>query len=64
MTKHFLFDFDGTLVDSMGHWANCMVGVLDNHGIPYPDDIVNIITPLGSAGTIAHFQKMGLDLPT
>ena len=63
MTKHFLFDFDGTLVDSMGYWAKAMTNVLDNHGIKYSEDIVSIITPLGSAGTIAYFQKLGIDLP-
>ena len=62
MTKHFLFDFDGTLVDSMPYWARCMVGVLDNHNVPYEEDIISVITPLGSAGTIAHFQKMGLNM--
>lgn len=62
MTKHFLFDFDGTLVDSMSYWARCMVGVLDNHGVPYGDDIISIITPLGSKGTIEYFQKIGLSL--
>ena len=64
MTKHFLFDFDGTLVDSMSYWANCMVGVLDNHNIPYADDIISVITPLGSAGTVAYFQKIGLNMTT
>jgi len=64
MTKHFLFDFDGTLVDSMGHWAECMVGILDKYGIKYGPDIVSIITPLGGAGTIAYFQKIGLNLST
>lgn len=62
-TKHWLFDFDGTLVGSMPYWSACMVGVLDNHGIPYGDDIVNIITPLGTNGTIEYFQKIGLALP-
>jgi len=64
MTKHFLFDFDGTLVDSMKYWAKCMVSVLDNHAVSYDDDIISIITPLGSSGTISYFQKIGLDMPT
>lgn len=62
-TKHWLFDFDGTLVDSMGHWSKCMTDTLDNHGIGYPDNIINIITPLGTLGTITYFQKIGLNLP-
>lgn len=41
-TKHWLFDFDGTLVDSMPYWSAGMVGVLDNHGIKYEDGIVNV----------------------
>ncbi len=61
-TKHWLFDFDGTLVDSMGHWAECMIATLDNHGISYGDDIISIITPLGSLGTARYFQKIGLNL--
>ena len=62
-TKHWLFDFDGTLVDSMPYWSACMVGELDDHGIAYGEDIVNIITPLGTDGTVRYFQKIGLDLP-
>lgn len=62
-TKHWLFDFDGTLVDSMPHWGAAMVGELEDHGIPYPENIINIITPLGTAGTVKHFQSMGLNLP-
>ncbi len=62
-TKHWLFDFDGTLVDSMGYWAESMVSVLDDFNIPYSDDIVNIITPLGGKGTIEYFIKLGLNLP-
>jgi len=61
--KHWLFDFDGTLVDSMPHWARAMVGVLDDHGIPHGDDIVKIITPLGTKGTIEYFISLGLELP-
>ena len=61
--KHWLFDFDGTLVDSMPHWARVMVGVLDDHGISHGDDIVKIITPLGTNGTLRYFIELGLDLP-
>lgn len=61
-TRHWLFDFDGTLVDSMPFWSACMTGVLDRHSVPYGDDIINTITPLGTNGTIKYFQKIGLNL--
>ncbi len=62
-TSHYLFDFDGTLVDSMPYWAKCMLTVLDRHHIAYGEDIIRVITPLGLDGTVKHFQSMGLDLP-
>ena len=46
----FLFDFDGTLVDSMPSYGQAMVGVLDEQGLSYPQDVIRIITPLGLRG--------------
>jgi HAD superfamily hydrolase (TIGR01509 family) len=61
ITKHYLFDFDGTLVDSMGHWARAMLDILDAHKIPYEENIIEVITPLGLHGTARHFIKMGME---
>lgn len=61
--KHYLFDFDGTLVDSMPTYVSCMLRILDEHQIPYGDDIVKIITPLGLIKTAEYFIGMGLDKP-
>ena len=63
ITGHYLFDFDGTLVDSMPYWAESMLRVLDNHGVSYPTDIIRTITPLGLIGTARHFISLGLDMP-
>ena len=38
--KYYLFDFDGTLVDSMPYFAKYMVNVLIEGGIEPPNDIV------------------------
>ena len=43
--RTFLFDFDGTLVDSMPSYVSVMLRILDEEGIPYGKDIVKIITP-------------------
>ncbi|MBR7164831.1 MAG: HAD hydrolase-like protein, partial [Clostridia bacterium] len=40
--KCFLFDFDGTLVDSMPTYAATMLQILDEYKIPYGDDLVKI----------------------
>ena len=62
MYKNYLFDFDGTLVDSMPTFASVMLKILDEHGIKYTDDIVKIITPLGYNGTARYFVELGLDM--
>ena len=58
----YLFDFDGTLVDSMPSFMSVMLRILDENNIKYDEDIVKIITPLGYAGTAAYFRKMGVPL--
>lgn len=60
---NYLFDFDGTLVDSMPAYVAFMLRILDENGIEYSDDIVKIITPLGYRGTAEYFIKLGLKMP-
>ena len=63
-TRAYLFDFDGTLVDSMPTFVSVMLRILDEHGIKYGDDIVKIITPLGYLGTAEYYRKLGISLKT
>lgn len=63
MKKAYLFDFDGTLVDSMPTYVRSMLRILDENGIEYDDDIVKIITPLGLLGTADYYIKMGVNKP-
>ena len=59
----YLFDFDGTLVDSMPTFVSAMLRILDEEGIAYGDDIVKIITPLGLKGTAEYFVCLGVPKP-
>ena len=56
----FLFDFDGTLVDSMPTYISVMLRILDERGIKYGDDIVKIITPLGYTKTAEYYRELGV----
>ena len=55
MNLSFLFDFDGTLVDSMPTYVSAMLRILDENQIRYNDDIIKIITPLGLIGTAEYY---------
>ena len=59
--RTFLFDFDGTLVDSMPTYAAMMLGILREYGVPHQMDIIKTTTPLGYAKTAELFAAMGLD---
>lgn len=58
--KTFLFDFDGTLVDSMPAFISSMLKILDDNGISYDDDIIKTITPLGVVGTAEYYTRLGV----
>ena len=59
--KTYLFDFDGTLVDSMPAFIAGVLKELDKNNCKYGNDIVKTITPLGLAGTADYFiQNFGL----
>ena len=58
----YLFDFDGTLVDSMPAFVSLMIKILDENNIEYTSDIVKIITPLGYEGTAKYFKELGMPL--
>ena len=60
--KTYLFDFDGTLVDSMPIWSSVMKKILDETNTPYGSDIIKTITPLGAVGTAKYFIELGSPL--
>ena len=59
--KRLIFDFDGTLVDSMPVWANFILDKLDEMGICYPDDIIKTVSPLGTRGAAEYLIMLGVD---
>ena len=59
----YLFDFDGTLVDSMPTYVSVMLRILDENGISYTSDIIKTITPLGYLGTAKYYvEQLGLQM--
>ena len=64
MTKRvYIFDFDGTLVDSMPSWSAKMLNILHKTNTPYPADVVRRITVLGDTGTAKYFkEELGVPL--
>lgn len=57
----YVFDLDGTLVDSMSYYIRGLLAILDEAGISYGDEMVNIITPLGYTKSAEYFIGMGID---
>ena len=58
----YLFDFDGTLVDSMPTYGGIMLGLMEEMGMDPPPDILRITTPLGYRGAAEYFKALGAPL--
>jgi len=58
--KFYIFDMDGTLIDSMPSYGGAVIKYLKINNIKYPDDTLKTVTPLGYAGAAKHFiEKLG-----
>ena len=55
MKETYIFDFDGTLVDSMTPAVKVLLEFLDARNVKYPDDIVKTIIPLGYKGIASYY---------
>ena len=55
----YIFDFDGTLVDSMPTFGDAMIQIFKQENLPLPKDFVKIITPLGYKGTAQYAIQCG-----
>lgn len=55
--KAALFDFDGTVADSMPTWSRKVLRLLEKRHIPIPDGLLRILTPLGDIGSIAYYRE-------
>lgn len=64
MQKTFIFDFDGTLVDSMPVFVGAIYNILDKYKVPYTEEIVKILTPLGGQAGAEYMRKMGVPITT
>lgn len=61
MSIFYLFDFDGTLVDSMPTYISAIRRILDENHISYDDGIIRTVTPLGLGGAAEYFvNELGL----
>ena len=58
MKKAYIFDFDGTLVDSMSLWSDMVIGYLDERKIRYPDDLIRIVNTMGAVDGIHYISKL------
>ena len=57
--EYYLFDLDGTLINSMPTFGAMIIRVAYELGIEYPEDIVRIATPLGYIGSAEYFIGLG-----
>ena len=58
MHTAYIFDFDGTLVDSMPSWAEKVLNILRECGVDYPADVIHTVTPLGDRGTVEYMRDV------
>ncbi|MBQ8747636.1 MAG: HAD-IA family hydrolase [Clostridia bacterium] len=61
--RHYLFDFDGTLVDSMPTFAGVMRRILTEQGMACDSAILKELSPLGLNGIAERMIEMGVNLP-
>ena len=57
----YVFDLDGTLVDSMPYFTKGILSIADDAGIEYGPELIRILTPLGYVGGAKYYvEELGV----
>ncbi|NLD86828.1 MAG: HAD-IIB family hydrolase [Clostridiales bacterium] len=59
---NYIFDMDGTLIDSMPVLAKSIIGFLEDNNTPYPEDLIKIVIPLGFDASALYYQSLGVQM--
>lgn len=51
----YVFDLDGTLVNSMPYFKRAMLSIAEDEGLEYDEDLIKILTPLGYVGGAKYY---------
>ena len=63
MSRIWLFDLDGTLIDSMPTGVDVVLQFLQERGISYPENFMEVIAPLGYKGMAKYYvEKLGVPM--
>lgn len=54
MRNYYVFDNDGTLVDSMDKWSSKLTELLDAYKVKYPVNFIETVTPMGTDRLIEY----------
>ncbi|MBO5898002.1 MAG: HAD family phosphatase [Clostridia bacterium] len=55
----FIFDFDGTLVDSMGMWGRVDMTIAERHGATVPPNFLDMLVPMSEEESAQCFLDHG-----
>ena len=58
MSKIYIFDLDGTLVDSMPYYSKGILSIADDAGLSYDDSLLKILTPLGYTKSAEYYVNV------
>lgn len=58
MKKIYVFDLDGTLVDSMKNFEKGMLKIADDAGLEYDETLIKILTPLGYTKSAEYYTSV------
>ena len=64
MSNIYMFDLDGTLVDSMPYYSKGILSIADDAGLSYDDSLLKILTPLGYTKSAEYYVNvLGINEP-
>lgn len=60
MNNIYVFDLDGTLVDSMPKYARGVLSILEEEDISYEDDLIKHLVPMGNPEVAQYYVSLGV----